>query len=209
MTSRERIYAALEGREVDTIPVAPLFWGAEYGWKLTGLPLWEVLHGPGDMGMKVLEAIEDRHHPDWVIPTHGSSHRLEGKTYSHEDQAHVYFIDNSSGEEWVFHKEGHWLLPKSQIGKARMDHQGANIDPPRNKAEADEWLKRTHPHLDPPSPPLTEEGNEGAMPQDEPNSSASQTCEQEASRVWRKRFPDKFLVGSVHPVFAGLAYSMG
>ena len=185
MTSRERIYAALEGRKVDMIPVAPLFWGAEYGWKLTGLPLWEVLHGAGDMTMTLAEAIDNRHDPDLVFLTHASSNALSGKTYIGEDHAHVYFRDDAGGEEFVFHKEGHWLLPRSEIGKARMNHEGADVEPPRNKQEADDWLKRTHPHLY--EPPRSHTPN----------------------RRFRDRFPNRFLVGGVHCVFAGLAYSMG
>ncbi|MGC8861472.1 MAG: uroporphyrinogen decarboxylase family protein [Armatimonadota bacterium] len=185
MTARERIYAALDGREVDMIPVAPLFWGAEYGWKLTGLPLWEVLHGPGDMGLRVSEAIDERHRPDWVFVSHASSRALAGKTYSHEDQAHVYFTDDETGEEFVFHKEGHWLLRASEVGRARLDYEGANIEPPRNKQEADDWLKRTHPHL------------------------FTTPRERTTNRKWRDRFPERFLVGTAQSVFAGLAYSMG
>jgi uroporphyrinogen-III decarboxylase len=185
MTSRERVYAALDGQDVDQIPIAPLFWGAEYGWKLTGLPLWEVLHGSGDMMMAIAEALVERHDPDWVFPTHASSRALAGKKYTHEDGFHVYFVDQQSGEEFVFHKEGHWLLPKSEVGKARLSHEGKDLEPPRTKQEAREWLKRTHPHLF-----------------DKPRS-------HQPNRRLRERFPDKFLVGGVHSVFADLAYSLG
>ncbi|MGQ9581118.1 MAG: uroporphyrinogen decarboxylase family protein [Armatimonadota bacterium] len=185
MTSRERIYAALRGCPVDVIPVAPLFWGAEYVWKLVGLPLWEVLHGGGDMTMKVAEAVVSRHDVDWVFVTHASSGALVGKRYYHEDRAHVYFVEEESGEEFVFHKEGHWLLPKKEIGKARLSKDGRSVEPPRTTQEADDWLRSTHPHL---FEPPRHNGSDRSM---------------------RERFPDKFLVGGVHCVFADLAYSMG
>jgi uroporphyrinogen-III decarboxylase len=185
MTSRERMIAALEGREVDRIPVAPYFWGAEYSWKLVGKPIWEVLHGDGDMTLAVLEALDERHGCDWVIPLHGSSRALRGKTYSREDHSRVYFTEDSTGDEWVFHKEGHWLVRAEEVGEARGDNLGAGTEPPRGKAEADDWLKRHFGHLEAPPPPH------------EPN------------RRLRERFPDRFLCSSVIAPFAGLAYVLG
>ncbi|MDH7601440.1 MAG: uroporphyrinogen decarboxylase family protein [Armatimonadota bacterium] len=185
MTSRERIHAVLEGRETDFIPVAPLFWGAEYVWKLTGLPLWEVLHGPGDMTMAVVRAVAERHDVDWVFLTHSSSQALAGKKYVREDGFHVYFVDESSGEEFVFHKEGHWLLPKRRMGEARISNQGSHTEPPRSKEEADEWLRQTHRHL------------------------FEKQTRRVPNRKFREQFPDKFLVGGVHCVFADLAYTLG
>ena len=43
MNSRERMIAAMEGREVDQIPIAPYFWGAEYVWRLMGRPIWAAM----------------------------------------------------------------------------------------------------------------------------------------------------------------------
>ena len=57
MTSRERMLAAMDGATPDRTPVAPYFWGGEYSWRLTGRPLWQVLHGTGDMRLELLEAI--------------------------------------------------------------------------------------------------------------------------------------------------------
>ncbi len=185
MTSRERMIAALEGRPVDQIPVAPYFWGAEYGWKLVGRLIWEVFHGEGDMCLAVLEALDARHGCDWVIPLHGSSGLLRGKTYSREDYSHVYFTDDTTGEQWVFHKEGHWLVRSDQVSQARGDNLGAGVEPPRNRAEADDWLKRHFGHLDTPPTPR------------EPN------------RALRERFPDKFLCSPMIAPFAGFAYVLG
>ena len=185
MTSRERIFAAINGQPVDRIPVAPYFWGAEYAWKLTDKPLWEIMHGKGDMGMALLEGLDERHECDWLLPTHGSSGALVGKSYNSEDICHVYFTDDSTGEEFVFHKEGHWLLPKSEVGKARGNNKGTGVEPPLTKAAADEWLKKTHHNLDKePAPHI-------------PN------------RKMRERFPDRFLIGCMLPPFADLAYTLG
>lgn len=185
MTSRERMIAALEGRDIDQIPVAPYFWGAEYGWKLVGKPIWEVLHGNGDMTLAILEALNERHECDWVIPLHSSSGMLQGKSYKHEDYSHVYFIDEQTGKEWVFHKEGHWLIQIDKIGKTRGDNLGSGVEPPRNRAEADDWLKQHFPHLEDPPKPY------------KPN------------RRFRERFPDKFLCAITIAPFAGLAYVLG
>lgn len=185
MTSRERVLAAIEGRAVDVIPVCPYFWGAEYSWKLTGKPLWEILHGPGDTGFEVLEALDDRHGFDWLLPMHSSSGMLVGKSYSGQDLAHVYFADDSTGEEWVFHREGHWFTPAAEIGEVRMDNEGAGVEPPRTKAEADAWLRERHPDVDDPPKPHVPD-----------------------LRL-RERFPDRFLAGGMLPPFADLAYRLG
>ena len=185
MNSRERMIAALKGREVDQIPVAPYFWGAEYVWKLLGRPIWEVLHGPGDVRLEVVEALDERHGCDWVIPLHGSSGQLADKTMVGEDSAHVRFTDDATGEEWVFHKEGHWLVRACDQETARVANVGAGVEPPRSKSEADEWLKRRYPHLDSPDTPRA------------PN------------RSLRERFPDRFLCASMGAPFAGFAYGMG
>ena len=185
MTSRERMIAALEGREIDQIPVAPYFWGAEYVWKLLGRPIWEVLHGEGDVRLAVLEALDERHGCDWVIPLHSSSGLLAGKTMTREDSAHAYFTEDATGGEWVFHKQGHWLVPAGEAGGVRVSNEGAGVEPPRSRTEADEWLKRRCPRLD------------SEPPRREPN------------RKLRERFPDRFLCSSMNAPFAGFAYTLG
>lgn len=130
--------AALEGRPVDRIPIAPYFWGAEYVWKIMDRPIWEVLHGEGDITTQVLEALDDRHGLDWVIPLHWSSQQLRGKTFVREDRAHAYFTEDATGEEYVFHKEGHWLAPISFLDREPEESKPA-LDPPTTKA-----LKRTN-----------------------------------------------------------------
>ncbi|MHB1001200.1 MAG: uroporphyrinogen decarboxylase family protein [Armatimonadota bacterium] len=185
MTSQERMMAALEGRPVDYIPVAPYFWGAEYSWKLVGKPIWEVLHGEGDMCLAILEAIDRRHGCDWVIPLHQSSGQLAGKSFVREDDLRVYFIDDQSGEEYIFHKEGHWLCKTSDIEQMRIDNEGANIDPPTTKAEADDWLRRYYPHID------------------------SEPGEHVPNSLLKDRFQDRFVCASTYAPFASIAYPMG
>jgi len=79
MTPRERIFAAMEGRPLDTVPVAPYFWGAEYAWKLMGISIWELILGPGSNGIEMQQAIMRRHDCDWLLPLHSGSGWLEGK----------------------------------------------------------------------------------------------------------------------------------
>ncbi len=185
MTSRQRILACINGDAVDSIPVCPYFWGSEYSWKLTGKPLWEIMHGSSDTGLELLDALDNRHGCDWLIPFHHGSGALVGKSYLREDSTQVYFKDDSTGEEWVFHKEGHWLVRQSELGQTRIDHEGAGVEPPRTRAEADAWLRERDPHMDDPPRPHT------------PDTSV------------RDRFPDRFLVGGTLPPFADLAYRLG
>ena len=184
MTSKERMYAALGGKPVDRLAIAPCFWMAEYAWKLTGLPIWEILHGP-DSRMKVVEALDERHGCDWVLPNHYSTRQLVGKTKTGEDSAQVYFADDKTGEEFVFHKEGHWVLPRSDIGTAQFCRAGEEIEPPRNKAEADAWMEKNFPRIF---------GDPASVTPD---------------LAYPNRFPDRFLVDGVLCVFANLAYTMG
>lgn len=185
MTPRERMFAALDGKPTDFLPVAPCFWGAEYAWKLTGLPMWEVLHGVGDMQLLVADALVKRHAADWLLPNHWSSGQLAGKTFISEDLATARFTDDATGDEWIFHKEGHWLLPAKDVTTAKACHAGTDIEPPRTKDEADEWLKRMHRHLG--------QGTDKHIP----------------NRMFRDRYPERFLVGGVLHVFANIAYSLG
>ena len=185
MTSRERMIAAMEGRPVDMVPVAPYFWGAEYAWKLMGLTIWELILGSRSNGMELQEALMRRHDCDWLLPLHNGSGWLEGKEVIREESDKVFFRDTASGKEYIFHMEGHWLVESGQEDDARIDNEGTNVDPPANRAEADDWLKRNAPHLDSPRGEIV------------PN---LETLE---------RFPDRFYCRCMHPPFASLAYSLG
>ena len=185
MTSRERMIAAMEGRPVDMVPVAPYFWGAEYAWKLMGLTIWELILGPRSNGMEMQEALDNRHDCDWFMPLHSGSGWLEGKEVIREESDKVYFRDKESGKEYIFHMEGHWLVEADKENEARVDNEGANVDPPSNRAEADDWLKRRFPNMDSPRGEIV------------PN------------REMRERFPDRFYSRCMHPPFASLSYSLG
>ena len=184
MTPRERIFAAMEGRPLDTVPVAPYFWGAEYAWKLMGISIWELILGPGSNGIEMQQAIMRRHDCDWLLPLHSGSGWLEGKEVLREEPDKIYFRDTASGAEFIFHLEGHWL---HQLGvdDSPISNQGANIDPPSNKAEADDWIRRNFPCLD-------DVGGE-IVP----------------DRETRDTFPDHFFCRCLHPPFASLAYALG
>ena len=177
-------------------PSRPTSGGAEYSWKLVNRPIWEVLHGEGDLGLELLQVLDRRHGCDWVIPLHASSGALQGKTLVREDRTHVYFADDL-GDEWVFHKEAHWLVRASEAVEARLDHQAPNVDPPHSRAEADDWLRRHYPHLSPDQAA----SDLGIL--------SPSKCARHSDRRLRDRFPDRFLCASMPAPFAGLAYTMG
>lgn len=184
MTPRERMIAAMEGHPLDMVPVAPYFWGAEYAWKLMGISIWELILGSPSNGIEMQQAIMQRHDCDWLLPLHNGSNWLEGKEVTRIEPDKVHFRDIASGAEYVFHLEGHWL---HKVGEADapISNQGADLDPPSNKLKADEWLKRTFPHL---------YVNHGQIVPD------LQT---------REVFPDRYYCRCIHAPFAFLAYSLG
>ncbi len=173
--------AAMEGRSVDMIPIAPYFWGAEYVWKLMGKPIWEVLLGHPNNTIDLLTALESRHGCDWLALLHSSSGWLKGKRLLREDADCVFFVDETTGDEWLFHKDGHWLARPGE--KKPLSHAGHDSEPPWTKAEADAWLE---PRLNPP--------NASPIIRD---------------KTIRERFPERFLCGAMPAPFAGLAYNLG
>jgi hypothetical protein len=184
MTSRERMIAAMEGRPVDMIPMAPYFWGAEYAWKIMGLKPWELILGPRDVGLKMQEALMERHDCDWVLPLHNGSGWLEDKEVVREDSDKILFRD-PKGKEWVFHMEGHWLVEAGKEHEARLDNEGADVKPPANRTEADDWIKRRFPGRGGPKGEITPD------------------------LTVRERFPDKFFCRCLSTPFADLAYALG
>jgi hypothetical protein len=184
MTPRERMAAAMEGRPLDMVPIAPYFWGAEYAWKLMGISIWELILGSSSNGTEMQQAIMRRHDCDWFLPLHNGSGWLEGKEVLREEPDRVFFRDKASGAEFVFHMEGHWL---HEVGgaDAPISNQGANIEPPSSKSEADDWLKRHFPHLD------------------EKHGEFIPDC------ATRDIFPDRFYCRCIHAPFAHLAYTLG
>jgi uroporphyrinogen-III decarboxylase len=184
MNSRERMIAAMEGRPVDAVPVAPYFWGAEYVWRLLGRPIWEVLHGECS-ATDVLSALDRRHGCDWLIPLHASDGQLQDKRLVLTDPSYAHFRDDETGEEWVFDRHGHWLKALDGPSTDKPVGWPQRGDPPHTRAEADEWLRASFPHLAAPPQP--------AQP----------------DRTLREMFPERFLCGGVWPPFAGVAYALG
>lgn len=176
--------AAMEGRPLDTVPIAPYFWGAEYAWKLMGIPIWKLILGPHSNGVEMQLAIMRRHDCDWVLPLHSGSGWLEGKEVIREEPEKIHFRETRTGREFIFHLEGHWLAEAGDCG-VRISNEGANTDPPSNRAEADEWLKRSFPRLG---------GGGGDIT---------------SNRETRNLFPDRFYCRCMHPPFASLAYTLG
>jgi len=185
--------AAFDGKPVDVLPTAPFFCGAEYVWKLVGKPIWEVQYGDADTLRAVLDALDRRHGCDWIVPCDWIvSSELRGKTLSREDPNHVYFTDDQTGEEFFYHKQGHWLAASRDFAKwkvasrePKVEPSTPDVRPPANKAEADDWLARKFPPLfAPPIPHVVR-------------------------RDWRERFPDRFLCGTAPNPFASLAFTLG
>jgi len=173
--------AAMEGQPVDVIPVAPYFWGAEYSWKLMNQPVWEVMFGPPENYIGLLTALDKRHECDWLAVLHRGTGWLEGKRVIGEDRDRVLFLDEATGEEWVFDKNGHWLSRPD--ARKTLSYAGEDVIPPQDKAGADAWLAS---RIGPPDPsPVVPD------------------------RTLRRLFPDRFLCGGMPAPFAGLAYSLG
>ena len=111
ITSRARMIAAIEGSEVDRIPIAPLFWGGEYTCKLMNRPIWEIIHGPAEILIDRLVTLNARHNCDWLLVMHPGTGRMAGKRQIAEDKDRVYFLDADTGEKWAFDRKLQKLAP--------------------------------------------------------------------------------------------------
>jgi len=195
MTPRERMHLALEGGRPDQVPVAPYIWGAEYAWKLLGVPIWEAQHGPLS-SLDYCQAIQGRHDLDWVIPLGAGDRFLEGKEVSREG-ARVIIADPARGRRWEFLSRGHRLVELDAAGQPRTEqaatHSVIEADPPKTKAEVDAWFERHRSSL-PPAEAQLEPPERGASARRNP---------------FRERFPDYFLAGGVGAPFHPVAYTLG
>jgi hypothetical protein len=104
MKSRERMSAAITGVSVDTTPVAPMFWGYEYSWKLVNRPAWETINGPPEVFLDRLIALDKRHECDWLMVMFPGTNLLQGKRLTCEKHDHCAFIEDDTGDEWIFEK---------------------------------------------------------------------------------------------------------
>ncbi|MFQ3549870.1 MAG: uroporphyrinogen decarboxylase family protein [Armatimonadota bacterium] len=187
MNSKERFLNALENLDCDKIPCAPLIWGNEYCWKLTNKPIWEIMHGDGNVSIEILKAINESHNIDWVLPAHWSTKQLAEKKYIKEDNENVYFADEKSGDEYIFNKSGHWVRKLGEdYYEETIDNYSSGVEPPQNKNEADEWLlKNFHKTLS--------AENKKIIP----------------DHTLRNLFPDKFLCAVTFSPFANVVYKLG
>lgn len=108
MTSKERMLTALEGGKPDMVPIAPYFWGAEYRWKVLGMPIWELLYGSKENSFIANDRLQQRHPCDWIF-VHGFGNGwLEGKKVEKIDGR--VFITDKDGTKYEFLKDGHQLV---------------------------------------------------------------------------------------------------
>lgn len=122
MTGLERMRAALAGQSADVCPAAPIFWGAEYVWKLTGRTLLDQLYGTPPAPYHAARALADAHAADWLLLTVDDGNGwLEGKrvTWRGDD---ALIEDPATGKRYEFVASGRVLrdldaTPKAMAGK--------------------------------------------------------------------------------------------
>lgn len=139
MTSRERMIAAIGGGVVDQMPVAPMFWGYEYSWRLVNRPIWETIHGPAEVFLERLAALDARHPCDWLLAMFPGTGLLSGKRLVCEQPEQVVFVEDSSGDEWLFDKRTHLLEPAIKLNNSNLRKV------PNNRNEASRLLASAHP----------------------------------------------------------------
>jgi uroporphyrinogen-III decarboxylase len=107
MTGKERMETVLRGEMPDVCPAAPVFWGAEYVWKVTGRSLLEQMHGKNPGYPQAALALAARHAADWVLlsVTDGDDW-LRGKEVRTEDGRSV-IVDPVSGERFEYDPSAH------------------------------------------------------------------------------------------------------
>jgi len=156
MTPKERMLAALEGRQPDRLPVAPYFWGEEYVWRLVGRPVWQLSLGPPETVREIIAAIQARHDADWVIPLAGGSNFLAGKQVD-DSAGRVLITDPATGERWEYLMEGRRLVGLDAEGNplAEQARTTARLHSPITTMQAArEWLAVQGRLEEGPEPPL-------------------------------------------------------
>ncbi|MFB3881890.1 MAG: uroporphyrinogen decarboxylase family protein [Armatimonadota bacterium] len=190
MTPRQRMLTALEGGRPDRAPVAPYIWGAEYLWKLLGVPIWVAQHGAFS-ALDYCAAIQRRHDLDWVIPLGWGDGFLEGKQVS-EEAGRVLVTGPDSGRRWEYLRDGHRLVelgPDGEpIGDGVVMPNVIEEEAPRTTAEVDDWFERTG--TDPLARTMAWAGDR-------------------APAALRDRFPDHFLAAEVGAPFHPVCFALG
>ena len=133
--------AAIEGGVVDRMPVAPMFWGSEYSWRLVSRPMWETTHGPAEVFLDRLAALDARHQCDWLLVMFPGTGKLNGKHLVSEQPQQAVFIEDCSGDEWLFDKRTRCFEPTD-----KRNHSGPP-SVPRNRAEAQRILESPNVHF--------------------------------------------------------------
>jgi len=107
MTGKERMETALRGGMPDVCPAAPVFWGAEYAWKITGRTPLDQMYGSDPGYPEAALALAARHLADWVLLTVTDGNGwLEGKSLT-EENGRIVILDPRSGEKFVFDPSAH------------------------------------------------------------------------------------------------------
>lgn len=102
MTGKERMITILRGGIPDVCPAAPVFWGEEYIWKITGRTLLDQMLGPDPGWCQAADCLIRRHRPDWFLLTVGDGNGwLVGKEVVPQ-RDRVLIRDPQSGKEYEF-----------------------------------------------------------------------------------------------------------
>jgi uroporphyrinogen-III decarboxylase len=126
LTGKERMETVLKGGVPDVCPVAPVFWGAEYVWKVTGKSLLEQMHGKDPGSPEAALRLCARHPADWILLTVTDGDGwLEGKQVS-VHQGRTFIHDPATKEDFEFDSAGHLLRkpgepPQSIRAQARTE----------------------------------------------------------------------------------------
>jgi len=190
MIPRQRMTIALDGGRPDRAPVAPYIWGAEYLWKLLGVPIWQAQHGSLS-ALDYCAAIQRRHDFDWVIPLGWGDGFLEGKQVA-EEAGRVLVADTGSGRRWEYLRDGHRLVELGPDGAAKPERvvipSVIEAEPPATIAEVDAWFERTG--TDPVAATMAYAGRR-------------------APAALRDSFPDHFLAAEVGAPFHPVCFALG
>jgi len=190
MTPKQRIYAILEGKNVDRAPFHLYITWPEYGWKLTGFPVWEILFGELD-GIEIFDKILKKHISDIAHGPVGKIGNgwLKDKKIIKETHEYVFFECTKTNKKWRFDINSHVLveiddsgciIPSKHPGNSRLAEEI-----PTTLAEAQDWFEKRYRNIPYELPP----------PQDEL-----------AVKKWGKEY---FMVTSTLGPFVSVAYSFG
>ena len=121
MTGKERVRLAMEGGAPHPPAVSPYITWPEYGWRLTGRPVWEVILGQLD-GLEIMDSVLARHPQDFAggpVGTMGTGW-LDGKVLESQNGHHlpglIIFRDLDSGTRTEIHTRSRLVNPPIDEG---------------------------------------------------------------------------------------------